>query len=100
LAGYDGDALIVAESGIETAEHIRQLHASGARAFLIGESLLRGGTPRDALQTLVNCFDQRNPSDLGDQPPAEPLTSPLPSDRPQKPLTHFVAGEGKDEGSE
>ncbi|MBV8451750.1 MAG: indole-3-glycerol phosphate synthase TrpC [Deltaproteobacteria bacterium] len=53
LYGYNGSALIVSESGIETAEHIRQLYAGGARAFLIGESLLRGGAPRVALAALV-----------------------------------------------
>lgn len=36
LCEYQGDALIVAESGIETPEHIRRLYADGARAFLIG----------------------------------------------------------------
>jgi indole-3-glycerol phosphate synthase len=53
LRGYRGGALIVSESGIETVEHIRQLYASGARAFLIGESLLRGGTPARALSALM-----------------------------------------------
>ena len=53
LAGYHGDALIVAESGIETPADIRRLHAAGARAFLIGESLLREGEPRDALARLI-----------------------------------------------
>jgi len=33
LRGYDGDALIVAESGIETPADIRRLDAAGARAF-------------------------------------------------------------------
>jgi indole-3-glycerol phosphate synthase len=56
LRGYRGGALIVSESGIETSEHIRQLYAGGARAFLIGESLLRAGAPRLALAALVNSF--------------------------------------------
>ncbi len=56
LVGYNGGALIVSESGIETQEHIRRLHADGARAFLIGESLLRGGAPCAALSALVNSF--------------------------------------------
>ena len=59
--GYRGSALLVSESGIETAEHIRQLYADGARAFLIGESLLRGGNPRVALAALVNSFSQDKP---------------------------------------
>ena len=48
-----GDALIVAESGIETPADIRRLYAAGARAFLIGESLLRRGTPRETLARLI-----------------------------------------------
>jgi indole-3-glycerol phosphate synthase len=56
LAGYRGDALIVSESGIETPAHLRQLYAGGARAFLIGESLLRGGKPQLALSELINRF--------------------------------------------
>lgn len=53
LASYDGAALIVSESGIETATDLERLHAAGARGFLIGESLLRGGAPRDALAGLT-----------------------------------------------
>jgi indole-3-glycerol phosphate synthase len=56
LADYRDDALIVSESGIETPADIRRLHAAGARAFLIGESLLRGGAPRDALAPLVTAL--------------------------------------------
>jgi indole-3-glycerol phosphate synthase len=56
IRDYRGAALIVSESGIETADHIRRLYAAGARAFLIGESLLRGGAPRTALSTLINTF--------------------------------------------
>lgn len=58
LAGYDGDALIVAESGIETAADIKRLHAAGARGFLIGESLLRGGAPRASLAALTGASAQ------------------------------------------
>ena len=58
LGGYDGDALIVSESGIETSADIRQLYAAGARGFLIGESLLRGGAPRAALAALTGAFGE------------------------------------------
>ena len=47
LADYRGDALIVSESGIDSPADIRRLDAAGARAFLIGESLLRGGNRRE-----------------------------------------------------
>jgi len=52
LEGYRGAALVVSESGIDTPEDIRRLDCAGARAFLIGESLLRGGDPRYKLDTL------------------------------------------------
>jgi indole-3-glycerol phosphate synthase len=53
LASYDGDALIVSESGIETATDLNRLNVAGARGFLIGESLLRGGAPRATLAALI-----------------------------------------------
>jgi indole-3-glycerol phosphate synthase len=53
LCSYNGDALIVSESGIETAADIDRLQAAGAHGFLIGESLLRGGTPGEALAALT-----------------------------------------------
>jgi len=56
LAGYKGDALIVTESGIDSPDDIRRLDAAGARAFLIGESLLRGGTPGAKLGELMTAL--------------------------------------------
>ena len=56
LAGYAGSAPIVAESGIETPADLRRLDRAGARAFLIGESLLRAGNPRAALDRLIGGF--------------------------------------------
>ena len=38
-------AFIVAESGIHTASDIRRLHDAGAKAFLIGESMMRSPDP-------------------------------------------------------
>jgi indole-3-glycerol phosphate synthase len=52
LSDYRGKALVVSESGIDTPADIRRLDRAGARAFLIGESLLRGGDPRRKLATL------------------------------------------------
>ena len=57
LDGYRGDAAIVAESGIDTVADIRRLDRAGARAFLIGESLLRGGAPRAKLAELMKAFE-------------------------------------------
>jgi indole-3-glycerol phosphate synthase len=56
LAGYKGEALIVTESGIDSLDDIRRLDAAGARAFLIGESLLRGDTPGAKLGELMHAL--------------------------------------------
>ncbi|HVA40837.1 MAG TPA: indole-3-glycerol phosphate synthase TrpC [Candidatus Binataceae bacterium] len=56
LKDYRGAALVVSESGIDTPEDIRRLDRAGARAFLIGESLLRGGVPRLRLETLCSAL--------------------------------------------
>ena len=56
LADYQGDALIVTESGIDSPDDIRRLDAAGARAFLIGESLLRGGAPGAKLWELMRAL--------------------------------------------
>ena len=63
LEDYRGAALVVSESGIDTPEDIRRLDRAGARAFLIGESLLRGGDPRRKLETL--CFRARAARRIG-----------------------------------
>ena len=65
LGEYHGEALIVAESGIETDADIRRLDAAGARAFLIGESLLRGGEPRAALNRLTGALAADGARDAG-----------------------------------
>jgi indole-3-glycerol phosphate synthase len=43
----------VAESGIHSADDIAQLRAAGYEAFLVGESLMRAGSPGDALRSLL-----------------------------------------------
>jgi indole-3-glycerol phosphate synthase len=57
LEGYHGTALVVSESGIDTADDIRRLDRAGARAFLIGESLLRDGDPRRKLKALCGSVE-------------------------------------------
>jgi indole-3-glycerol phosphate synthase len=46
--------LRVAESGINTAEHIRQLRAAGYQAFLVGEHLMKSVDPAAALRALLS----------------------------------------------
>jgi indole-3-glycerol phosphate synthase len=58
LKGYRGTALVVSESGIDTPEDIRRLDRAGARAFLVGESLLRGGDLRSKLDALCAALRQ------------------------------------------
>jgi indole-3-glycerol phosphate synthase len=43
----------VAESGIHSGTDIARLRAAGYQAFLIGESLMKPGSPGDALRTLI-----------------------------------------------
>ncbi|MGC1162490.1 MAG: indole-3-glycerol phosphate synthase TrpC [Candidatus Sulfotelmatobacter sp.] len=43
----------VAESGIGSAEDIARLRAAGYQAFVIGESLMRADSPREALRELM-----------------------------------------------
>jgi len=59
LAGYHGDALIVAESGIDAADDIRRLDRAGARAFLVGESLLEDASPRAKLAELTGALNSQ-----------------------------------------
>jgi indole-3-glycerol phosphate synthase len=54
LAGsIPGNVLKVSESGIETRAQIQQLQSAGFHAFLIGEHLMRSGSPADALRELT-----------------------------------------------
>lgn len=46
------EVVVVAESGIATGADIRRLSAAGARAFLVGESLMREPDPGVALRRL------------------------------------------------
>ena len=43
----------VAESGIKTRADVVRLHAAGARALLIGETLMRSGTPAATIRELL-----------------------------------------------
>jgi indole-3-glycerol phosphate synthase len=47
------DALVVAESGVETSADIERLERAGVRAFLIGEALMRAADPGAKLAELL-----------------------------------------------
>ncbi len=46
------DRIAVAESAIVTKEDILRLRAAGAKGFLIGETLMKSGSPGKALRSL------------------------------------------------
>ena len=46
--------LLVAESGLRSADDLRRLHALGYRGFLIGETLMRAEEPEKALRELIS----------------------------------------------
>jgi indole-3-glycerol phosphate synthase len=48
-----GEILRVAESGISTREQVREAEAMGAKAILVGETLVRAGDPAHAISTLL-----------------------------------------------
>ncbi|HEX8890273.1 MAG TPA: indole-3-glycerol phosphate synthase TrpC [Pyrinomonadaceae bacterium] len=48
------NALLVAESGLRSAQDLRRLHTLGYRGFLIGETLMRADEPERALRELLS----------------------------------------------
>jgi len=59
-ASYHGSALLVSESGIDGPHDVRRLYRAGARAFLIGESLLRAGEPAARLALMAGALEERD----------------------------------------
>ena len=47
------ETLLVAESGLRSADDLRRLHSLGYRGFLIGETLMRAAEPESALRELI-----------------------------------------------
>ena len=47
------EKLLVAESGIHTRADVERLRKCGAKAILVGESLLRGGDIRAKIRELI-----------------------------------------------
>lgn len=43
---------IVSESGIKTRQDVERMHAAGARALLVGETLMRSADPRETIHEL------------------------------------------------
>jgi len=53
-AEIPADALLVTESGIHTPEDVRRLERAGAKAMLVGESLMRQGDVEAATRALLD----------------------------------------------
>jgi indole-3-glycerol phosphate synthase len=58
IAEAPRDTIMISESGLQSAEQLRRLHALGFRGFLIGEALMRAGDPASALRSLIERFDR------------------------------------------
>jgi indole-3-glycerol phosphate synthase len=52
------DAVIISESGLQSADQLRHLHALGFRGFLIGETLMQAGDPASALRGIIENFNR------------------------------------------
>ena len=63
------EVLAVAESGIHSANEVRELRAAGYQAFLVGESLMKAPRPGEALRELL--AQAQGPST---RPPSHPLS--------------------------
>jgi indole-3-glycerol phosphate synthase len=53
------DRIAVSESGLRSAEDLRELRAAGFDAFLIGENLMRAAEPGAALGRLIRAVSER-----------------------------------------
>jgi len=53
LEDIPAGTVVVAESGITTREHVRELERAGVDAILVGEALMRVDDPRDAIRGLL-----------------------------------------------
>ncbi|MEM1658065.1 MAG: indole-3-glycerol-phosphate synthase [Candidatus Jordarchaeales archaeon] len=56
LSGYTGSRIIVSESGIRSPEDVRFLYSCGARAFLVGTSIMTAASVRDKVRELVEAL--------------------------------------------
>ena len=65
----DSGATLVAESGLETAEHVAAAAGAGAHGVLVGTSLLRAADPAEALRGLVAAAPGRQPVRVPPHPP-------------------------------
>ena len=65
-------ATLVAESGLETADHLAAAADAGAHAVLIGTALLSSGDPGERLAELVATASTRTPAERARAPDPDP----------------------------
>jgi indole-3-glycerol phosphate synthase len=58
------DTVMISESGLQSMEQLRRLHALGFCGFLIGETLMRAGDPESALHAMIEDFDRSQAAPL------------------------------------
>ncbi|MCP4376127.1 MAG: indole-3-glycerol phosphate synthase TrpC [bacterium] len=64
LAGCIGDDIpIVSESGIKTHQDVEKLADAGARAILVGETLMRANTIAEGVKSLLGPLDNNEPAE-------------------------------------
>jgi indole-3-glycerol phosphate synthase len=65
IAEAPPDAIMISESGLQSAEALRHLRRLGFRGFLIGEALMRAGDPGTALRDLIAAAEDRQVTSTG-----------------------------------
>jgi indole-3-glycerol phosphate synthase len=58
IAEAPRDAIMVTESGLQSAQSLRRLHKLGFDGFLIGETLMRASNPEKALRDLIRAASE------------------------------------------
>ena len=56
LQNFDGSRIVISESGIEKPEDIQFLHNCGAKAFLVGSSIMKSDNIEEHVSHLVNAI--------------------------------------------
>jgi indole-3-glycerol phosphate synthase len=56
LENFDKSRIVISESGIETPDDIRFLYNCGAKAFLVGSSIMKSDNIEDSVRKLVNAI--------------------------------------------
>jgi indole-3-glycerol phosphate synthase len=65
IAEAPPDAIMISESGLQSAESLRHLRNLGFRSFLIGEGLMRSRDPETALRDLIAAAEDRQVTSTG-----------------------------------